>query len=309
MKAYLSIGEIAKASGASPKALRLYEKKGMLRVKREANGYRLYPSHQLEAVRSIKRFQDLGFTLKEIQLLMEKRDILADLRVKTQALRRSIQDLVSQEASLGSLIKTMESKGKALLPKQRRYVMQMFQENQLEKIKSSSVRSEAKAEASLLEHLKDRHQWGTKDHADKMKAELDDDENMVSFYQRRELRSSREEIRWIEAAQRHYNENPEIEAKSGREYLQIKVVGNMGFVVSHGYIEWTGPNYLEEAVDMMRITEIFERKKDGWKLVHAHRSMEYPEKETLNKTLPFREGFQDMARFSESLKASRKKKE
>jgi DNA-binding transcriptional MerR regulator len=64
----LLIGEVAKRSGASRKALRLYEAEGILaEPRRTASGYRVYGGETLVLVSFVRQAQRLGFTLDEIK--------------------------------------------------------------------------------------------------------------------------------------------------------------------------------------------------------------------------------------------------
>ncbi len=64
----LLIGEVAKQSGASRKALRLYEAAGILTApQRTASGYRVYDSAALDLLTFVRKAQRLGFTLDEIK--------------------------------------------------------------------------------------------------------------------------------------------------------------------------------------------------------------------------------------------------
>lgn len=64
----LLIGEVAQQSGASRKALRLYEQAGILPpARRTQAGYRVYGSDALDFLAFVRQAQRLGFTLKEIK--------------------------------------------------------------------------------------------------------------------------------------------------------------------------------------------------------------------------------------------------
>ncbi len=64
----LLIGEVAKRSGVSRKALRLYEAQGILPPPhRTAAGYRLYGGDTLALLSFIRQAQRLGFRLDEIR--------------------------------------------------------------------------------------------------------------------------------------------------------------------------------------------------------------------------------------------------
>jgi MerR family copper efflux transcriptional regulator len=65
------IGDLAKATGKTARALRLYEEMGLLTPgTRTSGGFRVYGQDAIERVRWISKQQDLGFTLNEIQDLI-----------------------------------------------------------------------------------------------------------------------------------------------------------------------------------------------------------------------------------------------
>jgi len=59
------IGELARATGASPRALRFYEEQGLLRSQRATNGYRTYSEDTVARVRSIRYLLAAGLTLAD----------------------------------------------------------------------------------------------------------------------------------------------------------------------------------------------------------------------------------------------------
>ena len=63
----MQIGEIASATGLSRDTLRFYEKHGLLRARRSANGYRDYPPEVVDWLRYIRLAQTLGFSLAKIE--------------------------------------------------------------------------------------------------------------------------------------------------------------------------------------------------------------------------------------------------
>lgn len=83
--AILKIGELARHTGISTDALRFYEKLGLIRSARTANGYRAYPEQMIELVGYIATAKRLGFTLAEIGSQVP--ELLAD-EAPAQALGR-----------------------------------------------------------------------------------------------------------------------------------------------------------------------------------------------------------------------------
>jgi DNA-binding transcriptional MerR regulator len=74
---WLKIGKVADRSGISVKTIRYYEDIGLLApiVKRSESGYRLFSSQILNRLAFIKRAQSLGFSLSEIQEILNVHDI------------------------------------------------------------------------------------------------------------------------------------------------------------------------------------------------------------------------------------------
>jgi MerR family transcriptional regulator, redox-sensitive transcriptional activator SoxR len=66
----LSIGEVARAAGVQPSAVRYYERKGLLPVPDRVAGRRRYGPDVLELLRVIEVSKAAGFTLAEIERLM-----------------------------------------------------------------------------------------------------------------------------------------------------------------------------------------------------------------------------------------------
>jgi DNA-binding transcriptional MerR regulator len=67
----LKIGDLARKTGKSLRALRLYEELGLLRAERSSGGFRLYGVDQIARVYWIAKLQDMGFTLPQIQGLIQ----------------------------------------------------------------------------------------------------------------------------------------------------------------------------------------------------------------------------------------------
>ncbi|MFE3190544.1 MerR family transcriptional regulator [Nocardia sp. NPDC059240] len=110
-------GELAALAGVNTQTLRYYERRGLLTPPpRSPSGYRSYSDDAVTTVRFIKRAQDLGFTLDEIQDLLhlagggpedcDAARALAEERVTQMAAR--IADLQRMRRSLTELIATCE---------------------------------------------------------------------------------------------------------------------------------------------------------------------------------------------------------
>lgn len=90
----LTIGELAKEAGVSRSMLRYYEEQGLLKpVGRTPAGYRLYSPDAAQTLLFIQRAQRLGFSLGDIQVLLDhlERDARADESVVALAEERYLQ--------------------------------------------------------------------------------------------------------------------------------------------------------------------------------------------------------------------------
>ncbi|GAD83342.1 MerR family transcriptional regulator [Nocardia asteroides NBRC 15531] len=110
-------GELAAQAGVNAQTLRYYERRGLLaRPPRSAAGYRSYPVEAVVTVRFVKRAQDLGFTLDEIEELLQLADggpadcdaARALAQDRATQLAQRIADLQRMQRSLAELITTCE---------------------------------------------------------------------------------------------------------------------------------------------------------------------------------------------------------
>jgi DNA-binding transcriptional MerR regulator len=70
----MRISQVAGRAGVNVQTLRYYERRGLLpAAKRRPSGYREYGDDTVRVVRFIKHAQKLGFTLREIEELIELR--------------------------------------------------------------------------------------------------------------------------------------------------------------------------------------------------------------------------------------------
>ncbi len=73
MKDWITIGQLAKKTGLTARAIRFYETKGLLQShSRGENDYRFYSKKDLAQALQIKEFRDYGFTLSEIAELLSQ---------------------------------------------------------------------------------------------------------------------------------------------------------------------------------------------------------------------------------------------
>jgi DNA-binding transcriptional MerR regulator len=89
----LRTGELAERAGVNVQTLRYYERRGLLAAPaRRPSGQREYPEDTVRLLRTIKAAQRLGFTLAEIEELLE----LSEHRRGTGELHRRAQAKVAE---------------------------------------------------------------------------------------------------------------------------------------------------------------------------------------------------------------------
>ncbi|MEE9256611.1 MAG: MerR family transcriptional regulator [bacterium] len=72
MDASIPIGKAAEATGLSPKAIRYYEKKGLLPARpRTEGGYRLFEESDIKRLLFIRRAKELGVPLRQIAGILD----------------------------------------------------------------------------------------------------------------------------------------------------------------------------------------------------------------------------------------------
>lgn len=111
----MTISQVATAAGVGVPTIRYYERRLLVQEpRRTPSGYREYPSDTVRLIRFIKRAQDLGFTLDEIEGLIALRagngrrrdDVrqLAESRVRD--IDRKLEQLQAMRAALVTLLET-----------------------------------------------------------------------------------------------------------------------------------------------------------------------------------------------------------
>lgn len=64
------IGELAKRTGTTTRALRFYEEQGLLTCDRTTSGYRSYAADAVHRVRNIRELLEIGFTIVDVRAFL-----------------------------------------------------------------------------------------------------------------------------------------------------------------------------------------------------------------------------------------------
>ncbi len=109
----LHIGEVAARAEVNVQTLRYYERRGLLdEPERSRSGYRRYPLETVRLIKFIKRAQELGFTLTDVEDLLRLRQVRRRDRQRIRALAEEkvrdvdekIRQLKSIRDALGKLV-------------------------------------------------------------------------------------------------------------------------------------------------------------------------------------------------------------
>ena len=94
----LKIGEFSKLSHLTIKALRFYEKRGLLIPQKvdEQTGYRFYETSQLKEAARIKSYRQLGLTIEELQATNKGINLKEILISKAESLKSQKEEIESR---------------------------------------------------------------------------------------------------------------------------------------------------------------------------------------------------------------------
>jgi DNA-binding transcriptional MerR regulator len=112
--ALMQIGDLARESGKSIRAIHLYEEIGLLRPAGRSKGrFRLYASDALVRIRWIGKLQDMGFSLTDIQAVVREWEQLASapeamVRMR-EVYRKKLDETREQIRKLEALEHEMEA--------------------------------------------------------------------------------------------------------------------------------------------------------------------------------------------------------
>lgn len=149
----LQIGQLARRSGLSTKALRLYEQRGLLKpCAHSAAGYRLYGEVALRRLMQITVLRRSGFSLAQITTLLQSEggdssDILA---ARVAALEQDIRDKLRALATLRRVATEIGPAPSSNIPQ---LLESLSMTQQLDLSTSASQRAEMLARAKAFEVL------------------------------------------------------------------------------------------------------------------------------------------------------------
>ena len=116
----LTTGEVAEQAGVNIQSVRYYERRGLLpEPPRTAAGYRQFDGEDVARIHFIKRAQELGFALREIEELLslradpevDKGEVKRRAAAKIEEVKGKIRDLQRIECTLEELVAACSGEG------------------------------------------------------------------------------------------------------------------------------------------------------------------------------------------------------
>ena len=111
MKEYYKIGEISRLYGIGTDSLRYYEEIGILKPRRDDNGYRMYGINDIQTLNVLRELRSIGFSMQEIKAHLQDFNLQKTLALFSQgisAIDAKIDELLDLKAQL--LSRTAEIK-------------------------------------------------------------------------------------------------------------------------------------------------------------------------------------------------------
>lgn len=106
----MKTGQVAKEAGVNVQTLRYYERRGLLpEPPRRDSGYRAYGPNSIALLRFIKRAQEVGFTLSEVEMLLHlAQGGPADCEAVKELAHQKVLDLDRRMESLHAMRVSLE---------------------------------------------------------------------------------------------------------------------------------------------------------------------------------------------------------
>ncbi|MCA9707721.1 MAG: MerR family transcriptional regulator [Myxococcales bacterium] len=115
---YLTLKDMTRGGGCTPRTVRYYERQGLLRAARSAGGHRLFAASELERLHFVVALREAGWALEEIVELLSVREAAPSDRVAVgrleSILQRQLEELDKKLAVLERLREDLRGTHQAL---------------------------------------------------------------------------------------------------------------------------------------------------------------------------------------------------
>lgn len=106
----LTIGRLAKQAGVGVETIRYYQERGLIPIPPQSGSYRQYPITLVDRIHFIKRAQELGFSLYEIDELLQldehtdRQTICRLATAKIDNIQKKLDDITRMQHTLQELV-------------------------------------------------------------------------------------------------------------------------------------------------------------------------------------------------------------
>jgi DNA-binding transcriptional MerR regulator len=91
---HLTLKDMIRGSGCTPRTVRYYERQGLLRARRSPGGHRLFPRSELERLNFIISLREAGWALEEVTSFLGVRDAANDDKAACSTLELQLAEHV-----------------------------------------------------------------------------------------------------------------------------------------------------------------------------------------------------------------------
>ena len=94
----MRLNEVIKQVDLSKRAIKFYEEKGLLKTKRDSNGYRNYTKNDISLLKEISSYRKMGIGLSDIKKILNDKSVLKQILIeKKKEITTSKNELVALE--------------------------------------------------------------------------------------------------------------------------------------------------------------------------------------------------------------------
>ena len=79
---YTRLNEVIKQVDLSKRAIKFYEEKGLLKTKRDSNGYRNYTDKDISLLKEISSYRKMGIGLSDIKEILNDKSVLKQILIE-----------------------------------------------------------------------------------------------------------------------------------------------------------------------------------------------------------------------------------
>lgn len=93
---FIQIGELAKKTKVTPRTIKHYEEKGLIKAfKKTQGGFRLYQNDKVKLVERIRQLKKVGFSLREVKEIEEINGIVEEQNILEKVNEKELNKMIT----------------------------------------------------------------------------------------------------------------------------------------------------------------------------------------------------------------------